>query len=97
MLIRRERPDDVAAIDEVHRQAFAGGAAGGKEPSEVGLVHALRADRGWVPALSLVAASALGIEAPDPNWGDHFQARPLAAYRPEVRGTFHYAAPFERL
>ncbi len=52
MLIRRETPADVARIDEVHRQAFTGAV-------EADLVHALRADAGWVPALSLVA------EAPD--------------------------------
>ena len=55
MLVRRERPEDVERIDEIHRQAFAGGAVGGAEPVEAGLVRALRADAGWVPALSLVA------------------------------------------
>lgn len=48
MLIRRETPADASRIDEVHRQAFAGSV-------EADLVHALRADAGWVPALSLVA------------------------------------------
>jgi putative acetyltransferase len=55
VLIRRERPDDVDHIDEVHRHAFAGVAPDGSEPVEVDLVRALRTDRGWVPALSLVA------------------------------------------
>jgi putative acetyltransferase len=55
VLIRRERPDGVDRIDEVHRHAFAGVAPAGSEPVEVGLVRALRTDRGWVPALSLVA------------------------------------------
>jgi len=147
MLIRRERPGDVDAIDEVHRRAFVGEPAG-SEPVEVGLVRALRADRGWVPALSLVAedgagnvvghvvgslgavedvavvglgpvgvvperqgsgvghsdyyprfgfvgAAGLGILPPDPTWGEHFQARTLAAYTPDLRGTFRYAVPFE--
>lgn len=173
MLIRRERPDDVDLIDLVHRQAFAFVTPDGGEPVEVGLVRALRADAGWVPALSLVAedaggalvghvvcsegalegaavvglgpigvlptvqrtgvgralmhaviaaadaldyplvvllghldyypqfgfgpAAALGVEAPDPLWGDHFQARPLAGWTPALRGTFRYAAPFEAL
>ena len=44
-----------------------------------------------------VPASTLGIEAPEPAWGDYFQARPLAAYEPGLRGPFHYAAPFDRL
>ncbi len=172
MLIRREVAADVEAIDRVHRAAFAAG-AGGAEPIEVGLVHALRVDAGWVPALSLVAedaggqvvghvvctegslegtpvvglgpigvlpevqragvgralmhavlaaadalgyplavllghldyypqfgfrpAATLGVLAPDPAWGDHFQARPLATWTPELRGRFRYAAPFEAL
>ena len=166
MLVRREVPADVGAIDEVHRQAFDG-------PVEAGLVHALRADPGWVPALSLVAedagsavvghvvctegsldgvpavglgpigvrpslqrsgvgqalmhaviaaadaleyplvallghldyypqfgfepASALGVDPPNPRWGDHFQARRLAGWSPDLRGRFRYAAPFEAL
>jgi putative acetyltransferase len=184
VLVRRERPDDVDRIDEIHRQAFAAvapkgpepvelGAAEAPEPVEVGLVRALRADAGWVPALSLVAedpdgvvvghvvategvvadtpavglgpvgvlpehqgrhvgsalmhavlgaadalgypavvllghvdyyprfgfvpATALGIDPPDPAWGAHFQARPLAGWTPDLRGTFHYAAPFDSL
>jgi hypothetical protein len=48
------------------------------------------ADVGFVPA------SSLGVEAPDPAWGEHFQARPLGTYRGE-RGTFAYAAPFAAL
>jgi putative acetyltransferase len=173
MLIRRERPDDVAGIDHVHRLAFADVAPTGSDPVEVGLVHALRADTGWVPALSLVAdagdglvvghvvasqgaiddapviglgpigvlpehqghrvghalmhavlaaadaldyplvvllghtdyyprfgfvpARSLQITPPDPTWGEHFQARPLAMHQPELRGTFRYAAPFDAL
>lgn len=60
MLIRREIPADVDRIDEIHRQAFAFAAPDGGDPVEVALVHALRADRGWVPALSLVAEGAGG-------------------------------------
>lgn len=41
-------------------------------------------------------ASALGVTAPDPAWGDYFQARALTAYR-SVTGRFRYAAPFARL
>ena len=43
-----------------------------------------------------VPASALGVEPPDPAWGEHFQARPLGTYRGE-RGAFAYAAPFADL
>lgn len=51
MLIRRERPADVDAIHAVHRAAF-------DTDFEADLVRALRADEGWLPALSLVAEEA---------------------------------------
>lgn len=41
------------------------------------------------------AAAELGIAAPEPSWGAHFQARWLAA--PGPGGTFRYAEPFQRL
>lgn len=52
---------------------------------------ALYARFGFVPA------SGLGIEAPDPAWGDYFQARTLSAWRTQYAGPFRYAAPFDRL
>ncbi|MGH3917377.1 MAG: GNAT family N-acetyltransferase [Pseudonocardiaceae bacterium] len=42
------------------------------------------------------AASAFGIEPPDPRWGTYFQVRALSAYQP-CTGTFAYAKPFNRL
>lgn len=165
MLVRRERPGDVAATRAVHLGAF-------DTAVEADLVTALRADAGWLPALSLVAevagdvvghvvctrahiggapalglgplgvlpawqrtgvgtalmhavlgaADALdepvvvllghvdyyprfgfapatrhGIRPPVPEWGDHFQARPLTAHTPALRGGFAYAAPFTEL
>lgn len=53
MLIRRECPDDVDAIRTVTSRAFDGMPY--SSGSEAPLVDALRADRGWIPALSLVA------------------------------------------
>lgn len=44
-----------------------------------------------------VPAGGLGIESPDPAWGDYFQARTLSAWRAEHAGRFRYAAPFDRL
>lgn len=172
MLIRRETPADLDAIDLVHRMAFEPEQPG-TEPAEVGLVRALRGDAAWIEALSLVAegpdgdvvghvvcsagslgrwpavglgpigvlpdrqshgfgsalmhavlgaadaldhavvvllghldyyprfgfvpARSIGIEPTDPGWADHFQARPLGAWSPEVRGTFRYATPFDSL
>ena len=53
MLIRRETQTDVEVVDAIHRAAFPG-------PVEADLVHALRADAGYVPALALVAEDADG-------------------------------------
>lgn len=40
-------------------------------------------------------AADLGVEAPNAQWGDFFQARRLGEAAP--RGRFRYAAPFERI
>jgi putative acetyltransferase len=53
MLIRREYPDDVDAIRTVTTRAFDGMPY--SSGSEAPLVDALRSDRGWIRALSLVA------------------------------------------
>ncbi len=42
------------------------------------------------------AASGVGIGAPEPEWGDFFQALALGA-GPIPRGTFRYSEPFDRL
>ncbi|MEU6076329.1 N-acetyltransferase [Micromonospora sp. NPDC047074] len=55
MLIRRETPADTDAIRAVHLAAFADPAKPDAVPVEAGLVDALRADDGWLPAFSLVA------------------------------------------
>lgn len=51
----------------------------------------------YYPRFGFVTASTVGITAPDPEWGDHFQARRLSRWTTELRGQFHYAEPFERL
>ena len=55
---------------------------------------ALLGDPGFYGRFGFVAASRLGIEAPDPAWGGHFQARALTDCPPGVAGMFTYAAPF---
>ncbi|MFC9998412.1 GNAT family N-acetyltransferase [Nocardia sp. NPDC127526] len=67
MLIRRERPGDAAAIDAVHRSAFAAHYAPANgdrpetaarlpaDPPEVALVRQLRDNSAWMPTLSMVA------------------------------------------
>jgi putative acetyltransferase len=37
------------------------------------------------------------ITPPVAGWQPHFQVRLLTAYRPEVRGTFRFAEPFDRV
>lgn len=54
MLIRREVPGDEGPIHDVHAEAFAPAYPDG-HPPEPGLVDALRADEGWIAALSFVA------------------------------------------
>src|SRR6185436_4111111 len=39
-------------------------------------------------------AKELGVIPPEPQWGDAFQARPLAAYAESVAGRFQYASAF---
>ena len=39
-------------------------------------------------------AKELGVIPPEPEWGDAFQARPLAAYTESVAGRFQYAPAF---
>lgn len=44
-----------------------------------------------------VESTRIGIAAPDPAWGMHFQVRTLAAYDGTITGTFTYAAAFDGL
>lgn len=60
-------------------------------------VVVLLGHRGYYPRFGFVPAATLGIVPPDPTWGDHFQARPLARWQSTVGGRFRYAAPFERI
>ncbi len=51
----------------------------------------------YYPRFGFRPAAELGIEPPVAEWGAHFQARPLSAYDPGLRGPFRYAAPFDDL
>jgi putative acetyltransferase len=44
-----------------------------------------------------VAATTLGIEPQDPDWGEHFQVRTLTAYDSSIAGPFRYAPAFDSL
>ena len=170
MILRRERPDDRAAIFAVHAAAFAR-FEGGVAP-EAPLVNRLRSDGDLVLALSILAecddvvvghvgcsrgdidghpalglgplavlpdhqgrgigqalmhgvlagadaldasavlllgdpryyrrfgfelAQPMGVAAPQTEWTQHFQIRRLNAWSSSIRGTFRYAAAFDRL
>jgi putative acetyltransferase len=51
----------------------------------------------YYPRFGFQAASTLGIVPTDPAWGDHFQARTLSTWSPELAGLFRYASPFDDL
>jgi len=60
MLVRREQPGDVEIVRGIVAAAFAHPEAPERVPVEVTLLDGLRADGGWLPALSLVAEPAGG-------------------------------------
>lgn len=60
-------------------------------------VVVLLGDPALYSRFGFVPAGGLGIEAPDPGWGDYFQARTLRAWRAQYAGRFRYAASFDRL
>lgn len=51
----------------------------------------------YYPRFGFRPASEYGITPPVWEWADHFQARSLTAYRPEIKGEFAYAQPFNDL
>lgn len=58
---------------------------------------ALLGDPHFYRRFGFVEASRLGVDAPDPGWGSHFQVRTLTDGRTPVTGAFRYAAPFADL
>jgi putative acetyltransferase len=63
------------------------------EPLVVLLGHA-----DYYPRFGFRPAVELGITPPVAEWQPaHFQARPLTAYTPSIRGPFVYAQPFNEL
>ncbi|MEV0454221.1 GNAT family N-acetyltransferase [Catellatospora methionotrophica] len=55
---------------------------------------ALLGDPGYYRRFGFQQAQQLGVLAPEPEWGGHFQARALTGYDPAMRGVFTYAEPF---
>lgn len=56
---------------------------------------ALLGDPAYYSRFGFRPAGELGVAAPDPQWGDYFQALTLGDDAPQ--GAFRYAAPFDRL
>jgi putative acetyltransferase len=68
--------------------------------------HLAAADAAEVPLIGLLGAQQyygrfgfrpageFGVVAPEPEWGDAFQVRPLTAYTEAVVGSFEYAPAF---
>jgi putative acetyltransferase len=49
----------------------------------------------YYPRFGFRSAAEFGISPRLPDWLPHFQVRPLAAYRPSIRGEFHYEPAFD--
>ena len=58
---------------------------------------ALLGDPAYYSRFGFVAGTTLGVLPPVPEWGRHFQVRPLNAWEDSLRGTFRYARAFDRL
>lgn len=58
---------------------------------------ALLGDPHFYGRFGFVAASQIGVAAPDAQWGPHFQVRTLTDRPSSVTGLFRYAAPFADL
>jgi putative acetyltransferase len=81
-----------AGVGAALTHAVLGAADALDEPVVVLLGH-----KEYYPRFGFVPAADLGITPPVVEWGEHFQARPLTAYTPSLRGEFAYAAPFREL
>ncbi|MCD0452519.1 N-acetyltransferase [Actinocorallia sp. API 0066] len=58
---------------------------------------ALLGDPDYYARFGFVPASDVGVLAPDPSWGVHFQVRTLYTFTPGDLGEFAYAPPIMRL
>jgi putative acetyltransferase len=63
------------------------------DAAEVPLVALLGAPHHY-SRLGFRPARELGVVPPEPEWGDAFQVRPLAAYTKSLAGPFRYAPAF---
>lgn len=59
-------------------------------------VVVLLGDPAYYSRFGFRLAGEYGITPPTASWAPYFQARTLTAFRPDLRGAFRYAEPFER-
>jgi len=95
-LPRSSRPSEGGALRRAPRRGRPGrpphpGRLGGRA---AGRAVALLGSTTFYRRFGFVPASDLGIEAPDPSWGDEFQVRAVDAYDPAPRGALRYAPAF---
>lgn len=79
-------------IGQALMHAVIGAADAAGEP-----LMALLGDPRFYDRFGFVDASRLGVVAPDPRWGEHFQVRTLTDRPSSIGGLFRYAAPFDDL
>lgn len=89
------------AVDPAVQRAGAGStlvhaALGAADALDLPFV-ALLGSPAYYGRFGFVASTEVGIEAPDPAWGAHFQVRTLHSFDPAQRGRFVYAAPFDSI
>ncbi len=79
-------------IGQALMHALIGAADAAGEP-----LIAVLGDPHFYDRFGFVDASRMGVLAPGPEWGAHFQVRTLTDRPSSIAGTFRYAAPFEDL
>lgn len=57
----------------------------------------LLGDPGYYSRFGFRRSTEVGIDPPNPAWAEHFQVRVLDTWTTESRGTFRYAAAFDKL
>ena len=56
---------------------------------------ALLGDPAYYGRFGFVASAEVGVEPPEPVWGEHFQVLRLSAWDDSISGMFRYATPFD--
>lgn len=78
-----------AGIGSALMHAMIGAADASGEP-----LIALLGDPAYYSRFGFFTSTEIGVDAPDPAWGVHFQVLPLSTWTDTITGTFRYAAPF---